>query len=135
MERILAYGHPNIRARHKTTMQLTKDEEISVRADCIIGVRADKSVYDLSEGLKRHLLEGGEIEIRIIVGELEFALRAEGHPELKLSDPKDLVIRKSSYIDGRTLAIRATASSAELPRGIVRTLRDPGAELNLLIYF
>jgi hypothetical protein len=135
MERILAYGHPNIRARHRTTMQLTKDEEISIRADCIIGVRADKSVCDLSEVLKRHLLEGGEIEIEIIVGELSFAFRAEGHPELKLSNPKDLVIRKSSYIDDRTLAIRATASSAELPREIVRALRDPETGLNLLISF
>ncbi|MEM3446565.1 MAG: DUF371 domain-containing protein, partial [Candidatus Korarchaeum sp.] len=35
IEEILAYGHPNIRATHRTTMQVTKDEEISRRADCI----------------------------------------------------------------------------------------------------
>ncbi|MEM0017740.1 MAG: DUF371 domain-containing protein [Candidatus Korarchaeum sp.] len=131
IEEILAYGHPNIRATHRTTMQVTKDEEISRRADCIIGVRADKSVMDLSEAAKRHLMEGGEVLVIISVGDHEFRLSAQGSRELKLSHPKDSVIRRSDYVDERTLAIRATASSCDLPREMIKRLRDRRTQLRL----
>lgn len=133
IEEILAYGHPNIRATHRTTMQVTKDEEIGRRADCIIGVRADKSVMDLNEAVKKHLMEGGEVLLVISVGDHEFRLSAQGSRGLKLSHPKDSVIRKSDYIDERTLVIRATASSSDLPRGMVKLLRDARAQLRLTV--
>lgn len=37
-------GHRNITAKHRTTLEITKDEEITRKADCIIGVRADKAI-------------------------------------------------------------------------------------------
>ncbi|MCS7102434.1 MAG: DUF371 domain-containing protein [Candidatus Korarchaeum sp.] len=135
LEEILAYGHPNVRATHKTTMQVTKDEEISRRADCVIGVRANKSVADLSEALRVHLIEGGDVLIVISVFDQEFKLYAQGSKDLRLSHPKDSVIRKSDYVDERTLVIRATASSRDLPRGMVKRLRDPRAQLCLTISF
>lgn len=135
MEEIIAYGHPNVRATHKTTMQVTRDEEIGIRADCVIGVRANKSVSDIGPELRKHLLEGGEIEILLIVREQAFKLRAQGSGNLKLSNQRDSVIRKSSYIDDRTLAIRASASSHDLPRDMVKLLRDPETELVVEITF
>ena len=36
-----AYGHPNITAKHKTTLEFTKDKELSLRGDCIVGVKSD----------------------------------------------------------------------------------------------
>ncbi|HIP58595.1 MAG TPA: DUF371 domain-containing protein, partial [Archaeoglobus profundus] len=36
-EVITAWGHPNITAKHRTTLEITKDEELSIRGDCIIG--------------------------------------------------------------------------------------------------
>ncbi len=133
IEEILAYGHPNVRATHRTTMQVTKDEEISRRADCVIGVRANKSVKDLSEAVRRHLIEGGEILIAIAVMDLEFKFTARGSGELRLTHPRDAVVRKSTYVDERTLAIRAEASSRDIPRGIVKHLRDPKTQLHLMI--
>ncbi|MEM2324735.1 MAG: DUF371 domain-containing protein, partial [Archaeoglobaceae archaeon] len=41
---ILAFGHSNITAKHRTTFEITKDQEISKRADCVIGVKASKSI-------------------------------------------------------------------------------------------
>ena len=34
------YGHENITARHKTTLEFTKDEDLSLKGDCIVGVKA-----------------------------------------------------------------------------------------------
>ncbi|MEM4523515.1 MAG: DUF371 domain-containing protein, partial [Archaeoglobaceae archaeon] len=44
---VRAFGHPNITAKHPSTVEVTKDPEISKRADCVIGVKADKSISDL----------------------------------------------------------------------------------------
>lgn len=135
IEEIIACGHPNVSATHRTTMQVTRDKEISRRADCVIGVGADKSVLNLSEVLKRHLMEGGELLVVVSVGDQEFRLYAQGSKRLRLNHHRDSVIRKSDYVDERTLAIRATASSRDLPRGMVKLLRDPGTKLRLALVF
>jgi len=38
-----------------------------------------------------------------------------------------MVIRRSSFVCGRTLAIQAESSASEIPRGLVETLKSPGA--------
>ncbi len=134
-EEILAYGHPNITAKHRTTMQVTKDEEITLRADCIIGVRASKSVAEISPELRRHLLEGGEISVSLMTGDMEFSFRAWGDHGLKLKHGSDAVVRRSAYIDDRTLAIRSTAAAKDLPRSMIRTLRNPSTVLVVEIVF
>ncbi len=123
LEEIIAYGHPNITARHRTTLQLTKDEEITLRADCVIGVRANKSVRDLSQELKSHLIEGGSVEITISAGGMEFRLEAMGDPRLRLTHTRDVVVRRSDFVDDRTLVIRSSAAARDLPREMVRAMR------------
>ena len=123
LEEIIAYGHPNITARHRTTLQLTKDEEITLRADCVVGVRANKSVRDLSQELKSHLIEGGSVEITISAGGMEFRLEAMGDPRLRLTHTKDVVVRRSDFVDDRTLVIRSSAAARDLPREMVRAMR------------
>jgi hypothetical protein len=49
------YGHPNIRSLHAKTIEITKDEHLTPRGDCIIGVRANKACADLDEALKHSL--------------------------------------------------------------------------------
>ncbi len=123
LEEIIAYGHPNITAKHRTTLQVTKDEEITPRADCIIGVRADKAVRDLSQELKSHLIEGGSVSITISVGGMEFRLEAVGDPRLRLTHARDAVVRRSDFVDDRTLVIRSSAAARDLPREMVRVMR------------
>ncbi len=134
-EIILAYGHENITARHRTTMQVTKDREITKRADCIIGVRASKSAADLSQELKRHLLEGGHVDIEVETFAGSFRFGAEGSPKLILNNAVDAVIRRSSYVDDRTIVIRAEASARDIPRRIVKSLRRRETILRLYIRF
>ncbi len=49
------YGHPNVRSLHPKTIEITKDEHLTPRGDCIIGVRANKACADLDEALKHRL--------------------------------------------------------------------------------
>jgi len=132
-EEIVAYGHPNITANHPTTFEITKDEEIGKDADCIIGVKANKSCKDLSEELKSGLRSGRKIEITIEVEGMEEKIVAYGSPALELSDEKDIVVRKSDFIDGRTLCILADKAAKDLNKEIRKKLRDPNAQIKIII--
>ena len=37
----LAFGHKNITANHKTTLEFTKENSVTKKGDCIIGVNSD----------------------------------------------------------------------------------------------
>ena len=41
------YGHENITAKHKTTLEFTKSNELSLKGDCIIGIKADFSIKEI----------------------------------------------------------------------------------------
>lgn len=51
---IKARGHPNIKATHRTTIEVTKDNYLTGRGDCILGIDADKSLKDMKEFLDQN---------------------------------------------------------------------------------
>ena len=121
---VVARGHPNVRALHETTLEITRDEHITPRGDCIVGVGADKGAADLSEDLKRILTSPNSIAYLIIrTGGLEEVVRGRGDPRLTLSDKRSMVFRKSSYIDGRTVMVCADKAAADLDRALVEELK------------
>ena len=108
------------------TIEITKESELTLRGDCIIGVRANYSCLDLPNGLKEKLKKPeSKIEFSIKVNEHEFVVRGRGHESLILSHPKDIVIRKSNFVCPRTLAINCDKASDLLPREMVSILQDP----------
>lgn len=118
-------GHANVRATHKTTFEITKDPELSIRGDCIVGVSADKALHDLNCRLKEIVKSKDSLIIMLIVdelGECDIVL-GSGDPQLELSDERRLIVRKSSYINSSTLAIRATKSAADLSRKLTDDLK------------
>lgn len=124
-ETILCYGHENVKATHRSTLEITKEEFLTPRGDCIICIKADKGLKDLSENFKKALREGKKLRIRIIVGESIDEILAFGSKNLNFENPVSMVIRKSDYIDGRTLAIKANKAARDIKREIVEKLRDP----------
>jgi hypothetical protein len=54
-DEVTFYGHPNIRSRHAKTIEITKDEHLTARGDCIVGVRANKACADFDESFKRRI--------------------------------------------------------------------------------
>lgn len=124
-EVIKARGHINIRATHKTTLEITKETELTRRGDCIIATGATKGAADLSadfrEAAKR---KGAQITITIETGDLKEVVRARGSPRLSFLHPTDLVVRKTDYVCSRTIAIRAGKAANDLSRKLVTRMQD-----------
>ncbi|MCS7130288.1 MAG: DUF371 domain-containing protein [Archaeoglobaceae archaeon] len=129
-----AFGHPNITAKHRTTLQVTKEAEISKRADCIIGVKADKSISEIPNEAKIALKKGLKVELDILLPDhdIKETLIGFGDERLSFTHEEDIVIRKSKFVCGRTLLIRANKSARDLKREILDLLKDKKTELILL---
>ena len=135
VEVIHCRGHENVRATHKSTLEFTKEDYLTPRGDCILCIEADRGINDLSEGFKAALKAGKKLLIRIKVGDLAEEVLAEGSPELILDHEYSMVVRKSTYIDARTLAVRANKAARNIDRRLVEHLRNPEttAEIELII--
>jgi hypothetical protein len=124
-EIILAQGHENILATHKTTLEITKDTQLSKNGNCIIAIAANKSFNELSDEFRKRLRKkNSKITVIIEANGLFDVLTAKGFPELTLTNTKDMVIRKSDYICDRTLAIKASKAACDLSSSLVKKLRD-----------
>ena len=128
------YGHPNVRALHEKTIEITKDSSLTLKGDCIIGVRASKGCSDLSEEVKSVLNEGSVVKFEIEVGSQCFEFTARGSSELTFEDGHEIVIRKSDYASPRTLAVKADKAACDIPRQMVEMLKDSSVKGILKIY-
>lgn len=126
-------GHRMVRATHPTTIEVTTEDYLTEDGDCIIGVGASKGCAGIATDVRERLREGSRATFRIVVEGLSFAVNASGDPRLELSDPHEMVIRKSDFVSGRTLAVRADAASRSIPREIIRLLKNPAARGRLEI--
>jgi len=61
----------------------------------------------------------------MVVGPHTFEVKAEGDPRLELSHPHDIVVRRSDFTSDRTLAVHADGAAKNIPRDMVRLLRNP----------
>lgn len=120
-------GHPMVRSLHPTTIEVTTETHLTERGDCIIGVGASKGCADLDRRVRKGIQAGARLVLCIRTTGETFTVRCRGDPRLELSDAHDIVVRKSEFISGRTLALRASAAAKDVPRSIVRRLKDPDA--------
>ena len=119
------YGHPNVRSLHAKTIEITKDEHLTPRGDCIIGVRANKACEDLDEALKHRLKSNSAVvRIEIMVGDESFIISGMGDHRLSMLNPHDIVIRRTNFACPRTMSVLCNKASSEVPRKIVETLQD-----------
>jgi len=127
-EEVSFVGHAMVRATHGKTIEITTEEHLTPRGDCIIGVGASKGIAQLSPSMKRALRsDDARVRFTIVAPGAEFSFLARGSKDLSFESPTDMVIRRSSFVCGRTLAIHAESSAIEIPRGLVGTLKSPGA--------
>jgi hypothetical protein len=129
-----ARGHENIEATHKTTFEVTKEATLTKRGDCIIAVESTKAAANLPFEFKEAARkEGAKITVTIEADELKEAVKAKGSPQLQFMHPTDLVVRKSSYVCSRTLAIRADKAASDFSRKLVEKLKDPNQEVKVTL--
>ncbi|MFW6117532.1 MAG: DUF371 domain-containing protein [Thermoproteota archaeon] len=133
-EVISAYGHGNVQATHRSTLEVTKEEWLTKRGDCIIAVAADKGMNDFKPEFKKCLSrENAELEMSIQVGGVKEVVKARGDSRLILSHSTDMVVRKSDYICSRTLAVRADKAAQDLPRRLVEKLKNPKQRVEIVL--
>ena len=134
MEIVWAFGHENIQAIHPTTLMLTRDLHVSKNGDCVIALASDKSVADLSTQFKEALRKPNtKLTITIETENLKEQINATGSPNLILTHPTDIVIRKSSYVCNRTLAICADRASIDLSRELIEKLKNPKQKVKVTL--
>ena len=130
----LAHGHNNVIATHKTTFEVTKETELSKHGDCIVAIQSTKAAVDLPPNFKEAARKDGAIIIITIeADELKETIRAQGNPQLQFTHPTDLVVRKSDYICGRTLAIGADKASIDFSRKLVLKLKNPNQTVKVTV--
>ena len=124
-DQVTFYGHPNIRSLHAKTIEITKDEHLTPRGDCIIGVKADKACADLDESLKHRLKSNSSvIKIEIMVGDKSFLISGSGDKRISMLNAHDIVIRKTNFVCPRTMSVLCDKASSDMPRKLVKMLQD-----------
>ena len=124
-DEVIFYGHPNIRSLHAKTIEITKDEHLTPRGDCIIGVKANKACADLDESFKHRLKSNlSVIKIELMVGDESFIISGRGDERLSMLNSNDIVIRKTNFVCPRTMSVLCDKASSDVPRKLVRILQD-----------
>jgi hypothetical protein len=134
IEVIIAFGHKNMQASHKTTLEITKEPNLSKTGNCVIAVSADKALADLSPMFKK-IMRKNEAKLTVLIetGRDVELVKASGNSRLVLTHPADMVIRKSDYVCSRTLAINADKAACDLPKRIVDKLRNPKQKVKITL--
>lgn len=123
-EKINAWGHPDITASHTSIIEIIKNKELPKDNNSVIAVGANKACADLNEAFKNNLKMGKEMKVKISVDGREDVVLAKGSPVLELSDKNCMIIRKSNFVDSRTLAISANKSAHELDEKLKARLKN-----------
>ncbi|MBI3035930.1 DUF371 domain-containing protein [Candidatus Woesearchaeota archaeon] len=131
-----ACGHPNILGTHKTTLEFTKDEGVSLKGDCIVGIKADFDLGRLKEFIESSLKNNNK-KILITIKTMSKYIKtketisAELNPDFNSN--KEFVIRKTDFVSERTFAIRANKAAFELNRDLIRFLKDKNNKVSVII--
>jgi len=124
------FGHENVTARHRNTVEFTKEADLRKEGDCILGVRADFDYNGLLKFVKE--MEGKRIVCEISIGDykdkLSFIINQS------FCDEEEIVIRKTDFLSSRTLGILADKAAIDLKRELVKKANDKKAKITIGLY-
>ena len=128
------FGHENITSKHKTTLEFTKDKYLTLKGDCIVGIKSDYSLLELKKFIKS-LKNDKKIIIKIEIlnndNKIIEKINAEVNPDF--NSEKDIVIRKSDFIDNRTLAIKADKAACDLNMDFIENIKNNKRKIRIMI--
>jgi hypothetical protein len=122
-----AWGHENVTGKHKRTLEFTKEHHLSIQGDCILGVSASFSIYDLKELIK----EGTKMKIVMTADDISDEVSFQANPAF--DDDKEIVIRLGDFSSDRTFGINADKACIHLKRELIEKLKNPEQKINVLI--
>jgi len=118
--KFIAYGHENMLAKHKTTIEFTKDDFLTKQGDCILGIKLNKIPKPLN----------GKIKIVLKIDNLQDEIIAIANKNF--SHKNEFVIRKSDFLDDRTFAIKANKAAINIKKEIIEKLKQ-GKKIEIFI--
>jgi len=126
------YGHENITAKHETTLEFTKDNDMGLEGDCIVGIKADFSLLQLKKFIKS--IKNNKITIIIEKMDDNNKIVEKINAEINTSfnSDKDIVIRKSDFRDERTFAVKADRAACNLDRDLIKFLREKKNKIRIV---
>lgn len=122
-----AKGHKNILSTHKNTFEFTKDKELTLSGDCIIGVKSDFSLEKIKPALK-----WDKIKMKIIVDELEEIII--GNINKEFCSNEEIVVRITDFKSDRTLMTRANKASKDFDRKFINRIKNPKKRIKVEIF-
>ena len=106
--KIKAKGHKNVLSKHKSTFEITKDEDLSLSGDCIIGLGIDKCMLDFPEDFKKKLAsDDTKVTLKLKSPNASDIIVGYGHHDLTLDHPTDIICKKSDFNRNRRLSFKA----------------------------
>ena len=130
-EVIRARGHEHVAATHESTFEVTTDDWLTPAGDCIVGIEADRAPADFDDGFVAACRDpGATVTLTLETADARAEVRAHGHPDLTFESDRSAVVRTSTYVDDRTVAVGADTAATGLHRDLVAALAD-GAALTL----
>ena len=134
--KIMAKGHENVLSLHKSTFEITKDKNLSLAGDCIIGLDIDKSMEDFPDEFKKKLAnDDTKVIVELKTPNASDTIDGYGHHDLTLSHPTDIVCRKSTFVCSRTLMIKSNKAAIDLNRDLIKDLANgESMEVNIILY-
>ncbi len=121
-------GHENIRSAHTATLEFTKDDFVSPRGDCIIGVSANFDAGEVQRLLRKARKACIVIETEGCREKITFL------PNPSFDGEKEMVIRKTAFQSGRTAGIHADKSASDLSGAIRERLKNKGCMVHVMMY-
>ena len=123
--KIKAKGHENVLSLHKSTFEITKDNDLSLSGDCIIGLDIDKSMEDFPDEFKEKLAnDDTKVIVELKTPNASDTIEGYGHHDLTLSHPTDIVCRKSTFVCSRNLMIKSNKAAIDLNRDLIKDLAN-----------
>ena len=128
-----ARGHPNVRATHRSTLEVTVDDYLTPRGDCIVGISAELSPSTLPAWLKEVIASDDSVVVLVLCsGGICDSVVGRGSSKMTLGDNRRMVFRKSTYVGPETVMVGASKAAADLRRDLVERL-SRGAELTVAL--
>ncbi|MBU0757049.1 MAG: DUF371 domain-containing protein [Nanoarchaeota archaeon] len=113
------FGHKNITAMHRNTLEFTKEDYVTRTGDCIVGIKSD---FD-TEKIKEFIKENRTFKVIIKIKDISDEVFCEINPDF--DDDHEIVIRKTGFLSKRTLGINCTKAAKDLDRKLIEKLKNP----------
>jgi len=123
-------GHYNISAKHKYTFEISKENYLTKKGSCIIGIEGFSN-YEFIKEFRDFGVDGGERKkrkIRFLISLRDKNLIDEGFGyfvDLDLNECSKIsfVARRSSFLDNRTGLIKVNKTSYSIDRKLISELK------------